>query len=107
MNTGTIILNQIKAIDNRALWAWGTKNLQAGSHTKEHNGFLEFTVSNCPNVPQNTRVRITLAYNDTYIVKAYKLRKVRGKFDMKETIYCEAKEVYVDTLIETIDRIVG
>ena len=107
MRTADIILQQIKTIDSRALWAWGASKLLAGEPTKEHNGFLQFNTVNCPNVPQNTKVRITLGYDDVYVVKAFKTRKVRGKMEVQETVFCEAEGVYVDMLIETIDRIVG
>ena len=107
MRTADIILDQIKTIDSRALWAWGAKKLVAGEPTKDHDGFLQFTVVNCPNVPQNTTVRITLGYDDVYTVKIFKSRKIRGKMEVKETVFCEAEGVYVDMLIETIDRIVG
>jgi len=105
--TAETIWNQLNTMDKMAVWAWGTNKLVASKPTKDHNGFLEFRVVNCPNVVNGTRVRITLEYNDTYTVKAYTVRKVRGKADYATKVYCEAEQVYVDMLIETIDRIVG
>ena len=104
---GRIILDQLQTMERQALWAWGAHKYMIGKANKEHNGYLVFVVVNCPNVPQNTRIKITLEYNDTYTVKAYKARKVRGKMDIQEKVFCEATDVYVETLIETIDRIVG
>jgi hypothetical protein len=104
--TPQIILDQLNGMDRAALWAWGSKNLVGTSIDKKSLGWLEFTATNCPNT-KSAKVRITLEYNDTYTVKVYNIRKVRGKSEYKEKVLCEVKEVYFDTLIETIDRIVG
>jgi hypothetical protein len=105
-STPQIILNQINTMDKRAFWAWGSKKFVGSANDSKSLGWLEFTATNCPNT-KSARVRITLEYNDTYTVKVYNIRKIRGKADYKESVLCEASDVYFDTLIDTIDDIVG
>lgn len=106
MNTANTILEQIKAIDPGALWAWGSKNFVGAKETHEHYGFLEFDATNNPKI-KKCKIRITLEYNDTYTVKAYSTRKVPGKLEYKETVYNEYKDVHFPDLVDFIDSILG
>ncbi len=101
------IWDQLNTLNKMAVWAWGTNGLVSSKPNKDHNGFLEFKVRNCSKVPNGTRIRISLAYNDTYTVKAYTVREVRGKADYAVKTLSEMDIVYVDMLIDVIDGMVG
>jgi len=109
MNVPETIIEQLNSMDPRALWAWGAKDLVGTSTPSKQDcfGYLMFKTSNCPKVVNGTRIKITLEFNDTYTVKCFTVRKIRGKADYKETIIAEEKDVYFDQLIPVIDNMVG
>jgi hypothetical protein len=93
MNTGTIIRDQIRAMDRCALMAWGAKDM-----TAIENG-LRFKSSGM--VKKKGWVSITLNSMDLYDVEfgqaykhEYKVRK-------------NSENVFVEDLIEIIDGMVG
>ena len=94
MSIATTILNQIKAIDPRAIWAWGAKDFVA---TK--NGLL-FKSSGM--VRWKGYVHVTLdEAQDLYNIEFYKMRGV------KRTVAASVEGVFADQLVELIDSQVG
>jgi hypothetical protein len=98
-SVATIIRDQIRALDPRAMMAWGTKKLI--SNPKDKLGSLILSVGGCPKVKQRAFIRIALDFNDTYIIEAYRIRGV----DKKVIAYHEG--IYCDQLVEVIDEILG
>ena len=97
---GKTILEQIKGMDSRALWAWGSKDFISAKESSKNLGYLEFKCTNNPNY-KSIKIRITLEFNDTYTVMAYTMYKYEPK--IKHII----RDVYFDSLVETIDEILG
>ena len=88
------IRDQIKAIDPRALWAWGVKpkSYYSLGEDEDRLGGLQFDPSNCPHVKQG-RVLIALNGLDLY---DRVLKEV-------ETV----KDAYAEDLVPILDRILG
>lgn len=92
MNIAKTILEQIRAIDGRAMWAWGAKdivNTGAGLQFKV-GGLAKF----------KGHIHIKLNASDLYDIEFYKIRKgdikVTNKFD----------DVYAEDLVNVIDSVV-
>lgn len=93
MSIAKTIHQQIKALDFWALGAWAAREL-----TDCGDG-LRFKV-NCPKLKHGF-VKITLNGSDLYDIRFMKMRS--GKFIVDETI----NDVFVENLVEVIDRRVG
>jgi len=94
MSVAKTILSQIKALDYRAMWAWGAKDLVAGKD------YLMFKSSGM--VKWKGYIKVTLDYGtDTYNVEFFRIRKSEKKVD------CELSGVYADMLVDIIDGQVG
>lgn len=94
MNTAQIILSQIKTIDPRAMWAWGSKDLM------NMGDGLKFKTSGM--TPWKGYVYIK--YNegkDLYEVQFFRFRKMEVKYDKK------VEDVYAEDLVNVIDSFVG
>jgi hypothetical protein len=100
MSTAQIILTQIQGLDPRALMAWGAKDLFGAGENKNNLGYLEFRATNNPNY-RSIKINITLEFNDTYTVTAY------TRYKMEKKIKAEFTDVYFDSLIDIIDKILG
>lgn len=94
MTVAQIILDQIKAIDPMARFAWGTKDM-----VNTGNG-LKFKTSGM--VKWKGYVHITLdEAQDLYNIDFFKLRKT-------EIVYTsQLKGVFAEDLVNLIDEIVG
>ena len=94
MSVAKTILNQVKTLDPRAVWAWVAKNFVSGED------YLMFKTSGM--VKWKGWVKINLDYGtDTYNVEFFRIRKAEKKVD------CELSYVYADMLIDVIDSQVG
>ena len=94
MSIAQNILAQIKALDPRAIWAWGAKDFVA---TK--NGLL-FKSSGM--VRWKGYVHITLDEGqDLYNIEFYRMRGV------KRTMAATVEGIFADQLVELIDSQVG
>ena len=94
MSIATMILEQIKALDPRATWAWGAKDFVA---TK--NGLM-FKSSGM--VRWKGFVHITLDEGqDLYNIEFFKMRGV------KRTVAAKVEGIFADQLVELIDSQVG
>ncbi len=113
----TIIRDQIRAIDPRALWAWGVKpkSYVALNETDKRLGGLQFDPSNCPHVKRG-RVHISLNGADLYDITVYRWGKEKSKFqlDPTKTSYDSVLKVvetvegaYAEDVIPILDRILG
>lgn len=87
------ILEQIKALDNMALWAWGANQFVA-----MENG-VQFKIRT-PKYKRGVMVRITLNWMDTYDIKV--IRVTKGKEKVLET----AEDIYCDMLVDVLDRLI-
>jgi hypothetical protein len=94
------ILNQMNAIDRRAVWAWGAKDFIGFNECDKNYGGLRFKATNNPNF-KSIFITITLDFNDTYTVQAWKILK--GEVKVK----AEHSNVYCDMLVDVIDSILG
>lgn len=85
-------------IGMRTLMCLAAHNFIPGvSDDKTHDGYLEFTATNNPKIIEDVRVRIELAFNDTYTVKVYNTEKE----------FAHQTDVYCDQLSETLFDILG
>jgi hypothetical protein len=96
------ILDQIRATDRMALWAWGAKDFMAlnGSDDKAKEvslGGVQFKVNGAKH---KGTVVVNLMANDTYTVTIGSVRK--GEWKVK-TI---TDDVYCDNLMEIIDGLI-
>lgn len=94
MNTAQIILSQIKALDPRALMAWGAKDMM------NMGDGLKFKTSGM--TPWKGYVYIK--YNegkDLYDIDFFRFRKMYVTYDKKVT------EVFAEDLVSIIDEFVG
>ena len=94
MNTAQIILSQIKALDPRALMAWGAKDLM-----NMGNG-LKFKTSGM----SPWKGYVYIKYNegkDLYDIDFFRFRKMEVKYDKK------VEDVYAEDLVRIIDGVVG
>ena len=94
MNTAQIILSQIKAIDPRALWAWGAKDLM------NMGDGLKFKTSGM--TPYKGYVYVK--YNsgkDLYEIQFFRFRKMEVKYDKV------VEDVFAEDLVSVIDGFVG
>lgn len=98
MEIATTIRSQIKAMDFWAFGAWGAKEFVA-----IENG-LRFKVK-CPK--HSGFVEIKLNGLDLYDVRGYTVRKVRNEIEWKTVEKFSVDNVYVDQLLEVIDKNVG
>jgi hypothetical protein len=98
------ILEQIKASDKMALWAWGAKKFVAldtgraelGGDTQL--GGVKFSVNG---LKYNGTVMVRLMANDTYTVEIG--RPYKGQFKVKsklEGVYCDMLADIIDGLVE-------
>lgn len=112
-----IILDQIKAIDPRALWAWGVKpkSFIALDETDKRLGGLQFDPSNCPHLKRG-RVHISLNGLDLYDITVYRWGRQKSKFQLSpnKTSYDSVLKVvetfegaYAEDLVRILDRILG
>jgi hypothetical protein len=92
------ILSQIKTIDPRALWAWGSKE-----YMRTSTDGIMFKTSGM--VKWKGKVQIELNGSDLYDITFMRIRKVKGQLtcitDKKVT------DVFVEDLVNTIDMQVG
>ena len=105
-NTGETIYKQIKAMDPRALMAWGAKNLAVENGV--NNGIIGYEHKNLGKFQFDARgpkfkgrIIIMLMPDDTYTVIAGVIRNLN--WSVKKIV----EDVYVDVLIQVIDDIVG
>lgn len=97
---GTIILDQIKAIDKWALAAWGANTYVQGKVYNNQEG-IKFKVSGTK-AKRGSWAMITLDEGtDTYNVYTYRILKGNVKFDN------EATGVYCDNLVAVLDSFIG
>lgn len=94
MNTAQIILSQIKAIDPRATWAWGAKELVA-----MRDG-LKFKTSGMVKWKGYVYVR----YNDATDLSDIEFFRVRN-FEVKQDN--QFRGVFAEDLVRIIDEVVG
>ena len=94
MTTAQIILNQIKAQDKMALWAWGARD-----YVNTGNG-IQFRV-NGSNTKRGSWCKITLNGKDLYDIEIYRIYKADIKTDST------ANDVYADMLIQILDELIG
>lgn len=95
------ILDQIRATDRFALWAWGAKDYIVINEGKLGENFclggIQFRVSG---MKHKGAVLVRLMANDTYTVEIGKVWK--GEWKSKGV----AENVYCDNLMEMIDEMV-
>lgn len=96
------ILDQIRATDRMALWAWGAKDFVAlgGSDDKVGEvslGGIQFKVNG---MKHKGTVIVKLMANDTYTVVLGKVWK--GEWKLKSS----TDDVYCDNLMEVIDGLI-
>lgn len=94
MTIAKTILSQIRAIDPRALWAWGAKDFVDVS-----NGLQFKTSGMC-----KWKGHVLVEYNegsDLYDIRFFRIRSGRPVMDRKSS------GVYVDELVHVIDLQVG
>jgi hypothetical protein len=92
MNVAQTILSQIKAIDGRALWAWGAKELvNTGKGLQFRTGGM---------AKHKGLVHIKLNANDLYDIEFYKIRA-----GIIKTVATEA-DVFAEDLVRMIDAVV-
>lgn len=94
MNTAQIILSQIKAIDPRATWAWGAKELVA-----MRDG-LKFKTSGMVKWKGYVYVRYNDA-TDLYDIEFFRVRNFEVKQDN------QFRGVFAEDLVRMIDEVVG
>lgn len=92
MNTGTIIRDQLFALDRNEVMCWGSHNFRAIAGNKKNDGSLVFDIQNTRQVKKGT-VYITLNFKDLYDIRV---------IDMGFNQIGITENVYVDSLIETI-----
>jgi hypothetical protein len=101
MEIAKTIIDQIKATDKMALWAWGSKDFTSISEFKNDRGLylggLSFRVNGMKHKGQ---VRVLLHGSDTYHVEIGKVRL--GQW--KSLAFID--DVYCDTLMDTIDGLI-
>ncbi len=97
MTTGKIILEQIKAIDPMAIFAWGTTNLKNIQENEDTLGGLSFNIQNNPNIPEVATVEIILNGSDLYDVRIFTGDKT----------YFHDKDFFFGDLVVLIDGVVG
>jgi len=93
MEVAKTILSQIKTLDRMAMCAWGAKDLVG-----MEDGLM-FKSSGM--VRNKGKVMIKLNGNDLYDVTFGKIRK----YEYKELARVE--DVFVENLVETVDKMVG
>ncbi len=95
MNTANTILEQIRAQDPKAIWAWGAKDF-----VNMGNG-LKFRTSGLTPWKGHIYIRYN-AGQDLYDVQFYRLKR-----NMEIQVDKEVESVYADQLVEVIDGFVG
>ena len=93
MNVAQTILSQIKAIDARALWAWGAKDLV------NTGAGLQFRVGGMAKFKGLVHVKYN-AGADLYTIEFSKVRKGLP------TVVNSVSDVYAESLVNEIDRVV-
>ena len=88
------ILDQIKTIDPRALWAWGSKQYVGNENS------VSFKVGGMTR--WKGTVQITLNGRDLYDVRFFKLGR---KLNVKEDVTVD--DVFAEDLVNVIDEKVG
>ncbi|MDD3597442.1 hypothetical protein [Sulfuricurvum sp.] len=97
MEVGRIILEQI-GVNN--LLCIAARDYKFGRGNKvSHCGYLEFTASENPKLPQEVRVRIELRDSDTYTL-------IVTDTKTKQTLE-EIEDIYEDNLFDVLDEIFG
>lgn len=94
MNVAQTILSQIKAIDARALWAWGAKDL-----INMGDG-LKFKSSGMTRWKGYVYIKYDEG-NDLYNIDFFRFRKMEPIYDRR------LQGVYADELVHVIDSQVG
>lgn len=94
MNVAQTILSQIKAIDARALWAWGAKDL-----INMGDG-LKFKSSGMTRWKGYVYIKYDEG-NDLYNIDFFRFRKMELIYDRR------LQGVYADELVHVIDSQVG
>lgn len=104
-NVAQTILSQIKAIDRRALPAWGAKDFVSSSSAANiggvkvgHNGYLQMTVRGGKFMG---KIIIGLSGLDLYDIAAFKIRLAEVK------LVKHVEGIYADQLVEVLDGIIG
>lgn len=94
MTVAKTILNQIRAIDPRATWAWGAKEFVASSVG------VKFKTSGAVRWKGYVHVKYNEG-NDLYDIEFYRIRAAKIIVDTK------VEGVYSDMLVDVIDGQVG
>ena len=97
MSVAYIIRSQIS---KNAFMCWGSRNF-VGGIGRSDCGYLTFTVSNNPLVPQKCSVTIALNGKDLYDVTVWK--RVKGE----AVIFKESKDIFCDMLEDVIFSLLG
>ena len=95
------------------VWSWGARGWKYGVDKKENLGFLMLTVSG---MKFKGIVKISLKFNDTFMVEFIKNKRVlnkeltelwgKKKYDTIPTVMKTYEEVYCDDLNEMVDSYV-
>lgn len=94
MNVAKTILDQIKAIDARAMWAWGAKDL-----VNTGKG-LQFRVGGLANFKGLVHVRYDEG-NDLYDVEFIKIKKgVPVVVKKEEGVFCDCLVKVIDATVQ-------
>ena len=94
MEVAKTILSQIKALDSRAMWAWGAKDLIAMPEG------LKFKTSGMCRWKGHVYVKYNRS-TDLYNVEFFRIRKADVVMDRV------AEDIFCDQLVDVIDRQVG
>lgn len=108
MQIAKTILEQIKFSDRSALMAWGAKQYLALGEEKRGErmqlGGVQFSVNG---LKFKGKVLVRLMANDTYVVEIGTINtNPRSKEFGVWKVKAEVKEVYCDTLMQTIDGLI-
>jgi hypothetical protein len=92
------IRNQINQQSPMALMSYGATNFIASPENNEQRAALHFKVRG---YKHKGHIKIALAWNDTYTIKAMKVRKGEAKVcDSYDNVYCDQLIEILDTMIE-------
>ena len=98
MSIAQIILDQINALDPKAIFAWGTsKAISIEEVEDEHLGGLKLTIQNNPNIKEVATLEIILNGSDLYDIKIFS--------PLKE--YYHDVDFYCGDLVDIIDQVAG
>ena len=99
MQVAQTIINQIKAQDKMALWAWGANEYIALPEDDDSFGGLQFKIKT-PKYKRGVKVRITLNGSDLYDIEVIRVSGAKVK------VLDTANDVYADMLIEVLDELI-